>query len=451
MAVDLSHTDYQRNLDENLVLRWSTTADQAAISDLYCHVFRKNADSPLPPGIPHLVNDLFNGQHPLIGPGDWAVVEDRRYGTLVAATCLLHATWEYEGLPFTIGRPELVASHPDYRHQGLIRAVFDLIHARSAARGQPVQGITGIPYYYRLFGYEYALDLGGGREVLLSAIPPLKDGERELYMLVDATLDDIPLISELYERERSRAAINAQVDAAYWRYLLHDQTAASREGWNILLIQDVEARPCGYLLLRRARWRNIVPIHGLAVLPDTPLTAVMPSVLRAVRNRIDGLLTYNENHPPADRIGLHLGRNHPAYEVLTERMAPRVEPPYAWYIRVADLPAFIRQIAPVLERRLATAAVAGYSGTLTLDFYRGGLQLTLENGRITAATDWRAPVWNSEAGAGFPPLVFSQLLFGYRSLAELRNIYPDVWADDTTRPVLEALFPQRAAWILPLD
>ena len=41
-------------------------------------------------------------------------------------------------------------------------------------RGELVQGITGIPYYYRQFGYEMALDLGGGRMCYAPQIPELK-------------------------------------------------------------------------------------------------------------------------------------------------------------------------------------------------------------------------------------------------------------------------------------
>ena len=37
----------------------------------------------------------------------------------------------------------------------------------------------------------------------------------------------------------------------------------------------------------------------------------------------------------------------------------REEPPYAWYVRVPDMPAFLRHIAPVLEARLGGIDHAG--------------------------------------------------------------------------------------------
>ena len=64
----------------------------------------------------------------------------------------------------------------------------------------------------------------------------------------------------------------------------------------------------------------------------------------------------------------------------------------------------------------------------------------------------RAERWGPKAQAGFPPLVFLQLLFGRRSFADLRYAYPDVWAEDNAGAVLlETLFPARSSWVLPLD
>jgi hypothetical protein len=117
---------------------------------------------------------------------------------------------------------------------------------------------------------------------------------------------------------------------------------------------------------------------------------------------------------------------------------------------VPNLPRFIEHVAPALERRLAATAQAGYTGELALDFYRGGLRLAFESGKLIVAEDWQRPLWG-EAKAGFPPLVFSQLLFGHRSLHELRGIYPDVWAEGDAAPLLDALFPKRPSCLVPLD
>jgi hypothetical protein len=179
--------------------------------------------------------------------------------------------------------------------------------------------------------------------------------------------------------------------------------------------------------------------------------AVLPSVLRELQAYAERTPAYKADSPPADRLLLGLEGAHPAYDALGS-LAATYDPPYAWYVRVPDLPGFIRQIAPALERRLAGSPAAGHTGELKIDFYRGGLRLRFESGRLAEAEDWRAQVWGPKRDAGFPPLVFLQLLFGRRSLADLRYAHPDAWTeDDAGAALLEALFPARPSWVLPLE
>lgn len=443
----LSDDGYQHDLGDGLRLRWSTAADTDRITQLYSHVFRDGPDEPPNEPIAAWTRDMMSGRHPLITPADFAVVEETRPQRIVAATCLLWQTWDLGGIRLPIGRPEVVATHPDYRRRGLVRACFELIHARSEARGHLIQAITGIPYFYRQFGYEYALDLGGSHDVAFSAIPPLKAGAAEPSTLRAATSDDIPLLRRLYDRERAAARVSVEIDQDYWRYTFERPHPA----WRAHLILNGEERPVGYMLTATQRWGTSIPVLALGVDEGISLVAVLPALLRALAALAATLPPARKpDAPPIRGIRFALGRAHPVYAALGPTLAPRHEPPYAWYVRVPDLPGLLRRLAPVLEARLAGSMAAGHDGELRLDFYRGGLRLTFEQGRLTAAEEWRPPLWESGAQAGFPPLVFLQLLFGHRGLDELRHAFPDVWADDEARPLLEVLFPPQPAWVMPL-
>ncbi len=448
----LHSPDYRRDLGGGLVLRWSTAADVEQISALYGHVFRQSADDPPNQQLQLWTQDLMSGRHPLIAPGDFALVEDTDRGICVAATCLLSQTWEYAGIPFPVGRPEIVASHPDYRNRGLVRAVFELIHARSATLGHMAQGITGIPYYYRQFGYEYALDLEGSRSVFFAINPPLKPGDAEPYTLRDATPDDLPHLMAWYDHDRSRTTISTQIDADFWRWVMQGQNPATPQNWYIQMICDAQGSACGYLLIQQQRWGPVLIVGGLGVAPGTSLAAVLPSVLRGVAAQAERIPGSKPDTPSPNRTGFVLGRQHPVYDLLGSSLSSRINPPYAWYVRVPDLPAFIRHIAPALERRLAASDMVGYSGELRLDFYRAGLRLVFDKGCLSSSEHWRADSgWGPRGQAGFPPLVFLQLLFGHRSLDELCHAFPDVWAEDEVRPLLLALFPPQPSWVLPLN
>src|SRR5207302_3839868 len=109
-------------------------------------------------------------------------------------------------------------------------------------------------------------------------------------------------------------------------------------------------------------------------------------------------------------ISFIMGEKHPVYDTVTDRM-PRVRLPYAWYICVPDLPAFVRHIAPALEKRLSESAQAGYRGEMKVSFYRSGLHFRFDKGSISVE-GWK-PDRVEEGDVGFPDLTFLQLLFCY--------------------------------------
>ena len=105
----------------------------------------------------------------------------------------------------------------------------------------------------------------------------------------------------------------------------------------------------------------------------------------------------------------------------------------------------------MLEERLAASVAAGHSGELRLGFYRDGLRLVLDHGRLAAVEDWEPGDDGADAPA-FPGLTFLQLLFGYRSLADLEYAFADCRADDeAARVLLDALFPKQPSHVWPLD
>jgi hypothetical protein len=86
------------------------------------------------------------------------------------------------------------------------------VHQWSAERGDMVQAITGIPYYYRQFGYEMGLELGGGRVGFEPLMPVLKEGEQEPFIIRPAEVSDIPFLMEVYAQARKRSLITTHRD-----------------------------------------------------------------------------------------------------------------------------------------------------------------------------------------------------------------------------------------------
>ena len=360
------------------------------------------------------------------------------------------------GIPFAVGRPEAVATLPEYRGRGLVRALFGELHRWSAERGQLVQAITGIAYFYRQFGYEMTIQLEGGRSGLKAGIPGLSPGKAEPYRIRPATEVDLGFIGETYALGRKRYLVSCPRDAAMWRYELQGRSDRSCERRELRVIEDPSGKSVGFLMHdARLDWPTFRTfLYELS--PETSWAAVTPTVLRY-------LVQTGEEYGERDRewrrwtgaqsefesVALYLGVDHPAYP-LVEAMLPREHRPYAWYIRVPDLPAFLRHISAALEARLASSAFVGYTGELKLGFYTSGLRLTFDRGRIATVEPWK-PAEGNSGDARFPDLTFLHLLFGHRALAELEHAFADCrGGDDATRALLGALFPKRSSDIWPI-
>lgn len=462
MSTHLADPTYVGDLGNGLSCRWSTKADQTRIGEFMGTVFRHSADEPLNIRTADEVRIFMSEGFPFMEAGDIAIVEDWNEPDhpVVACTCLWRHRWSYGGIEFGVGRPENVATDPAYRNRGLVRALFDMVHARSAAEGHLVQAITGIPYFYRQFGYEYVLDLGGRRQVAVAALPDTTGDEAAAYSLRLATRNDLSDLMMLYHQQRATSLIWHEASPAYWEYhiagwddpVVQEKGAASTGLFGRLhMIIDSNGKSCGYTWLAAKRWSEELRVYALELIPHIHWPTVMPALLRAFQQHGAALPIVSEDSAPFRKISLHFGRTHPAYEVLGTKLTAPVEPPYAWYLRVPDVPAFVRHIAPVLEDRLAASPLAGHTGTLKLDFYRGGMQLGFTQGRVVTVEPWRAPAYGDEAHAGCPSLLFLQLLFGYRSLAELRAVFPDVWASEEAILLINTLFPKQPSTVYSLS
>ena len=175
--------------------------------------------------------------------------------------------------------------------------------------------------------------------------------------------------------------------------------------------------------------------------PGVSWLAVTPSVVRYLWALGDEWAAQDPKQE-MERFAFWLGAEHPIYQVFDKRLPHTVEP-YAWYVRVPDLPGFLLHVAPVLEQRLESSLLAGHSGELRISFYRRGLRLAFEVGRLVDVEPWQ-PTPEQEGDAGFADFTFLQLLFGYRSMDELDHAFADCWAsDDQSRALLEAMFPKQ--------
>ena len=433
-------------LGDGLVLRRATTADTEALVAFNVEIHREPGED-IDPSMAAWVRDLMDGGHPTCAAGDFTVVVESGSGQIVSSLNLIPQTWTYGGIPFGVGRVELVGTRPDYRRRGLVRRQMAVVHRWSADRGHLVQAITGIPHYYRRFGYELALDLFGGRTGYRHHVPDLAAGATEPFRVRPATTEDLPFVAGLEETARRRSLVAAVRDEALWRYELDGRRDEKRRALRI--VEEPDGRPVGYLVHIGELWGPGMVVLAYELVSGTSWLAATPTVLRYLKATGEA---YQERPGarPWTAFTFALGAEHPVYRAIPERL-PRTAPPFTYYLRVPDLAAFLRHVAPVLEGRLAASVAAGHTGELRLGFYGDGLRLVLARGRLEAVDAWE-PGDEWESAPAFPDLTFLQLIFGYRSLAELEYAFADCRANgEEARVLLDALFPKQSSHVWSVD
>ena len=437
-----------KDLGAGLILRRSMPEDADALADFNASIHSDDGPDKPDERLAAWTRDLLTRPHPTFSPDDFTIVEEASTGRIVSSMCLIPQIWMYEGIPFGVGRSELVGTSPDFRKRGLVQMQYKEIHKWSAERGQMVQAITGIPYFYRKFGYEMALDLSGERFGYEAQVPKLKKGEKEPYRLRPATEADLPFMAEIYEQAHKRYPIVCQRTPEIWKYELDGQSEKHVNRLENRIIENEKGEPVGYLM--HPFFSIMEDMEGMFAFAyelkvGVSWLAVTPSVVRYLWKT--GKAYAKRDKRTIRSFGFVLGGKHPVYDALGSKLPSRNRE-YAWYLRVPDLTGFIRHIGPALEKRLAASIAAGHTGKIRINCYSNILVLNFEDGKLTGVEEETRKA-SDYGDLGFPELTILQVIFGRSSFAELDAIFPDVYQDNEEAAILiDILFPKKHSNIL---
>jgi hypothetical protein len=448
MNIQLNNRPILQDLGNGLILCRSTSYDAEALAEFNSRIHSDDGFEKPDERVGAWTRDLLTRPHPTFHADDCTLVVEAGSGKIVSSMNLISQTWAYEGIPFGMGRPELVGTLPEYRNRGLVRFQFEEVHKWSAERGELVQGITGIPFYYRLFGYEMGLELGGGRIGYEAQLPKLKEGESEPFTNRPATEGDIPFLMEVYAHACRRRLVTCVRDEALWHYDLTGQSGKNVERLEFRILERAgTSEAVGYFSHPWYDWETGLCANHYELKPGVSWLEVSPPVARYLWRTGETYSKRDGKPNVRTTYGFWFGTEHPSYDVFRERL-PRLRDPYAWYMRVPDLPAFLRLIAPALEGHITRSNIVGYTGERKISFYSSGLRLVLDKGQLVTIESWM-PCHEDRGNAAFPDLSFLQLVFGYRSFEELEQSYADCTYDnDETRVLMNTLFPKKASSVI---
>jgi hypothetical protein len=434
-------------LGGSLLLREVFKEDIEKISDFFVRVFAEDEGIKPDLRIKHWTQDLIRLDDDPQRKRFGFLVEKEDTAEIVSALLAIPQIWTYDGIRIPVGRPEPVATDKGYRNRGLVRALFQEFHETSAEYGDLMQAISGIPWFYRQFGYEMAVELAGSRSGFITQVEAAEKEKLAGISVRQAQPEDIPFLAELYGTSASRYLIHCPLDENWWEKELVHKHLDNLEKTGIFLLMSPAGEPVGFFIVSRELSDKGVFIRYVEVKPGENWREYLPYVI--TESWKFGEKITKETGGEFNRFILGLGSQHPAYQAAAEYI-PMARRPYNWYIRVPDLVKFITHISAALERNLARSPFSGFTGTIDFSFYRNGLNLTFQEGRFIKAENTDASVWH-KADVCFPDLTFLQLMLGYRSGSELLSMFVDCRISEKFLPVMDALFPKKQSLILPVE
>lgn len=341
-------------------------------------------------------------QDPDAGWAACAVVVDG--DKVVSTATLLDETLVLDGLEIPAGQVELVATDRAYEGRGLVRALMGWAHERSAARGQLVNVMLGIPYFYRRFGYTYAIPISATRPV--TGRP---DGGG--HALREAGAEDIPAMARLEDAEQARADLRMPHSPGLWQWLV------ARDGSTQWLVE-----------------RDGVPVAtGRTTPPDEG--ARLCEVAAVDEAAAHALLALTGAEEVTERPGSVAG------EALEPFLGPAEPDAASYYVRIGDPVAVLEHLRPVFGRRLREAGLGDREGEAVVSFYGSHVRLPFkagEVGPVVAGGRMQAP--GAAGGGGVAPDLLASLLFGPHGLRGLTAREPDVYPGPNAE-LMHALFP----------
>ena len=328
---------------------------------------------------------------------------------VVSTATLLRESVTVSGVVVPAGQVEMVATDLSYEGRGLVRALMGEAHRRSADRGDLLQVMIGIPFFYRQFGYAYAMPIPLPWDVRST---PTADPDITVRA---ARLDDIPAMAALQAAAQDAADVRMPHSAGCWRWLVQ------RSGSTQLL-----AEYDGAVI---ATARQTQPDDGVA--------------LGEVAGDASGIRALVADAGRKGEVAI-LERRAAGLDATLAEIAEAPDTPdraREWfYGRASSLAPLLDHLRPVLLERFRSAELGGHHEVL-LSSWRSHVRFSIDEDSmsdVVAGGPEQAPI--SKGGSGVPRDALAPLVLGPYGAAGLEARHGDVILG-RQRELMEALFP----------
>jgi predicted acetyltransferase len=343
----------------------------------------------------------------------------------VAGLVLVPQEWKLGEAELKVAEMGCVGTDPEHRRKGVQWILNNEFDKYAKENGFDLCALAGIPYFYRQFGYQYAVELDYSTELKVEDLPNMDTGIK-VERFEETHID---VADEILTKTQERYLVRSVRTKDIWGM---QQTTGTYGGEPYEA--DVFTRGggiAGYYRYVVDDEKKTINIKELGISENASAEEIAAVIRKLASEK--GLAELKTGLSHMDEFSKY----------LISRGA-KTNRPYAWQVKIIDLPGFLSKIIPVLEQRIENSEYTGLSKDITINFWKYAVKMKIEEGKITSI---EKAFGEKDRTIGFNPYVFTKLALGYKSRMELEKMYPDFRVQGDSGGLIDVMFPKQPSYI----
>ncbi|MFX1566960.1 MAG: GNAT family N-acetyltransferase [Promethearchaeota archaeon] len=354
----------------------------------------------------------------------WLYIRDDKKKEIVSLICLIPLEWQIEDTILPVCEMEFVGTLEEYRGKGFIKILNELYEKIMDQNGFILSAITGIPYFYRILGYEYISSLDDRIMIPASKIP----NERLKNVIIKlANLDDLPFIEEKYSEFHKNYFIFNKFDIECFKFkYLNDQYNTELRSTYILQDSGISMNYFSF---------------GMSY--DNQNFEISCPDLN--KNEMITLLQFIKaigNYTNDDNITLSINEHSSLYNFIRNLGGQPIST-YGWQVKIPNLKNFISLIKNILENRISNSDFKGLTKTVRISNYSETILIDFSNGKIKKIETLTEHPDPKITDLMIPEATLFKLILGDRTFDEINYIVKDAIVNISSKLLIETLFPKK--------
>lgn len=364
----------------------------------------------------------FAENHPEMSNEDFFMV--KKGNEVAAGLILLPQKWVIDGVEVKVAEMGCVGTRPEHRRKRLQWILNDQFDSYARENGFDLCVLAGIPYFYRQFGYQYAVDLDIATQIECKKIPK-NDSNLMRRKPLEA---DISQMDKILRKTQEEYFVKSIRTPEIWR--MQEETGTYGGDVFKSTVLGREGELVGYYRYVIDDKNSTLYVRELGYI-GASVEEVASSFRRHAEEK--GLAKIKTAVAHIDPISVYL-----------RKLGATVNRAYAWQIKPLDLFGLMDKMRPAFEKRIVESQFKGLTKVLRFNFFKFAVKMEIENGAIKNMEKY----YNEEKRTlGFNPYAFIQLITGYRSWKELTKAYPDFWVRENLGDLIDVMFPTGPGYI----